>query len=255
MAMDGGGDVAMDGGGDVAGGGGAGAHCTRTAPATANAATCHALVGDAPSPLDLIRKHPCTRRFHPPCPDMVNGTAGRAQSFRCDGMRPPIFGYTWWVATTPRLVKRAAIALALAISLAVACANHPESFGQPARSGPEAIATNLDVPWGIAFLPDGSALIAERDSGAIHHMAQPGVVNNVGGVPGVAARGEGGLLGLTTSGQTVFAYLTTAQDNRVVTMRFDGTSLTEPSAILTEFPRVRFTTADASRSVQTASSM
>ena len=167
---------------------------------------------------------------------MVNGTAGRAQSFRCDGMRPPIFGYTWWVATTPRLVKRAAIALALAISLAVACANDPESFGQPARSGPEAIATNLDVPWGIAFLPDGSALIAERDSGAIHHMAQPGVVNNVGGVPGVAARGEGGLLGLATSGQTVFAYLTTAQDNRVVTMRFDGTSLTEPSAILTGIP-------------------
>src|SRR6478735_12135692 len=117
-------------------------------------------------------------------------------------------GYSLWVATTSWLLKRAAIALASAVMLAVACANDPQSLGQPA--GAETIATNLDVPWGIAFLPDGSALIAERDSGAIQHMPQPGVVNNVGGVPGVAARGEGGLLGLATAGQTVFAYITTA---------------------------------------------
>lgn len=126
------------------------------------------------------------------------------------------------------------MALASALMLVVACATGPESVGQPA--GAQDIATNLDVPWGIAFLPDGSALIAERDSGAIQHMPQPGVVNNVGGVPGVAARGEGGLLGLATAGQTVFAYLTTAGDNRVVTMRFDGSSLTEPSPILTGIP-------------------
>ena len=167
---------------------------------------------------------------------MANVTAGDMQFCGCDGMRPPIFGYSCWVASTPRLVNRAAIALASAFLLAVACANDPESLGQPAGSGPETIATNLDVPWGIAFLPDGSALIAERDSGAIQHMSQPGVVNNVGGVAGVAARGEGGLLGLATSGQTVFAYITTAQDNRVVTMRFDGASLSEPSPILTGIP-------------------
>ena len=137
---------------------------------------------------------------------------------------------------TLRRMKRAAIALASAFMLVVACANGPESVGQPASGGAQDVATNLDVPWGIAFLPDGSALVAERDSGAIKHMAQPGVVNNVGGVAGVAARGEGGLLGLATAGQTVFAYLTTAQDNRVVTMRFDGSSLSEPSAILTGIP-------------------
>ncbi|OBF38931.1 glucose sorbosone dehydrogenase [Mycobacterium sp. ACS1612] len=133
-------------------------------------------------------------------------------------------------------MKRAAIALASAVLLVVACANGPESVGQPSNGGPEDIATNLDVPWGIAFLPDGSALIAERDSGAIQRMTQPGSVTNIGAVAGVAARGEGGLLGLATAGQTVFAYLTTAGDNRVVTMRFDGTSLTEPSPILTGIP-------------------
>jgi glucose/arabinose dehydrogenase len=139
-------------------------------------------------------------------------------------------GGTLWLMT------RAAIAFASAFLLVVACANGPESVGQPASGGAKDVATNLDVPWGIAFLPDGSALIAERDSGAIQHMAQPGVVNNVGTVAGVAARGEGGLLGLAISGQTVFAYITTAQDNRVVTMRFDGASLTEPSPILTGIP-------------------
>ena len=41
---------------------------------------------------------------------------------------------------------------------------------------------------------------------------------------------------MATAGQTVFAYLTTAQDNRVVTMRFDGASLTAPSPILTGIP-------------------
>jgi glucose/arabinose dehydrogenase len=61
-------------------------------------------------------------------------------------------------------------------------------------------------------------------------------VNQVGGVAGVAARGEGGLLGLATSGQTVFAYITTAQDNRVVRMRFDGGALTEQSPILVGIP-------------------
>jgi glucose/arabinose dehydrogenase len=133
-------------------------------------------------------------------------------------------------------LKRAAVMFASALMLVVACANDVESRGQPNVAGLTDLATNLDVPWGITFLPDGSALIAERDSGAVKHMTAPGVVNQVGGVAGVAARGEGGLLGLATSGQTVFAYITTAQDNRVVRMRFDGGALTEQSPILTGIP-------------------
>ncbi|MDT5126499.1 MAG: hypothetical protein QOH54_2143, partial [Mycobacterium sp.] len=133
-------------------------------------------------------------------------------------------------------LKRAAVALASTVLLVVACANDVESRGQPNAAGLDDIATNLDVPWGIAFLSDGSALIAERDSGAIKRMSAPGVENQFGGVAGVAPRGEGGLLGLATSGQTVFAYITTAQDNRVVRMRFDGGSLAEQSPILTGIP-------------------
>ncbi|MGH3676498.1 MAG: PQQ-dependent sugar dehydrogenase [Mycobacterium sp.] len=132
-------------------------------------------------------------------------------------------------------LKRAAVALVSAVLLVAACANDVESRGQPNVAGVADIATNLDVPWGIAFLPDGSALIAERDSGAVKHLSV-GAVNPVGSVAGVAARGEGGLLGLATSGQTVFAYLTTAGDNRVVRMGFDGGALTEQAPIFTGIP-------------------
>jgi glucose/arabinose dehydrogenase len=68
--------------------------------------------------------------------------------------------------------------------LAVACANDPESLGQPTSAGPEAIATNLDVPWGIAFLPDSSALIAERDSGANGDPRGEGAAQRKGNIVG-----------------------------------------------------------------------
>ncbi len=129
-----------------------------------------------------------------------------------------------------------ALAITSTAILLAACADDVESQGQPNAAGPAEVATGLDVPWGVAFLPDGTALIAERNSGAIKHLTSPGVVNDVGGVAGVAARGEGGLLGLATSGQTVFAYVTTGQDNRVVQMSFDGNAVTGQSPILTGIP-------------------
>jgi glucose/arabinose dehydrogenase len=131
---------------------------------------------------------------------------------------------------------RAAAAVGSALAMLVACGNNVESRSQPDVPGATDIATNLDVPWGIAFLGDGSALVAERQSGTIKHLTAPGAVSAVGNVPGVAARGEGGLLGLATAGSTVFAYLTTGQDNRVVTMGFDGNGLTAPTPILTGIP-------------------
>src|SRR3954471_18141420 len=38
---------------------------------------------------------------------------------------------------------------------------------------PETIATGIQVPWGLAFRPDGSALVAERQTGDIFQV-RPG---------------------------------------------------------------------------------
>ncbi|MGE2714154.1 PQQ-dependent sugar dehydrogenase [Mycolicibacterium litorale] len=130
--------------------------------------------------------------------------------------------------------RRVAAVIGSAVALVVACGTGVQSQGQPPAAVD--VVTDLDVPWGIAFLPDGTALIAERNSGAIRHLRAPGAADQVGSVAGVAARGEGGLLGIATTGTTVFAYLTTGQDNRVVRMGFDGGALTGQTPILTGIP-------------------
>ena len=92
------------------------------------------------------------------------------------------------------------------------------------------VTTGLISPWGLGFLPDGSALVTERDTGQLLSVpAAGGAATVVGTVDGVDPGGEGGLLGLAVSpdfaqdGQ-VFVMFTAAQDNRIaaVTVR-DGT--------------------------------
>ena len=87
------------------------------------------------------------------------------------------------------------------------------------------IADGLDMPWGLAFLPDGSALIAGRASAEIHHVpAEGGEPALVGRLPGVEESAEGGLLGLAVSpdfadDRTVYAYASASPTNRVVALR------------------------------------
>jgi glucose/arabinose dehydrogenase len=57
-------------------------------------------------------------------------------------------------------------------------------------------ATGLEVPWGLAFLPSGNALVTERP-GRVRHVSSAGSVSaaNVATVD-IASTSEGGLLGL-----------------------------------------------------------
>ncbi|WP_199752894.1 sorbosone dehydrogenase family protein [Actinoplanes sp. ATCC 53533] len=100
--------------------------------------------------------------------------------------------------------------------------------GTPDLNAPETVATGIDVPWGLAFLPDGSALVAERDSGDVLRVrtgrTKP---QRVFTVPGVSADGEGGLLGLAVAAdyaetEWVYAYYTAEDDNRIVRFKIDG---------------------------------
>lgn len=57
------------------------------------------------------------------------------------------------------------------------------------------VASDLDQPWGVAQLPDGSLLITQRD-GALVRVVN-GKTAVVRGTPRVSAKGQGGLLDIT----------------------------------------------------------
>ena len=108
-----------------------------------------------------------------------------------------------------------------------------------AAAGPveaRVIATNLEVPWGFAFLPNGDALFTERDSGRLLRMDASGNIEEVQTLP-TRGYGEGGSLGLAVSPDYeedgyVYAYYTTDQDNRVARFQLGE----EPEPILTGIP-------------------
>lgn len=59
----------------------------------------------------------------------------------------------------------------------------------------EQVAGDLDLPWAIAFLPDGRMLVTEKHAGALVIISRDGTKSNpVAGVPEVAGRDQGGLL-------------------------------------------------------------
>jgi glucose/arabinose dehydrogenase len=111
------------------------------------------------------------------------------------------------------------------------------SSGPAATPGTSTVASGLQVPWGVAPLPDGTVLVSERETGRVLRLAA-GKATPVGTVPQVRAGGEGGLLGLAASpdGRTVYAYLTTAEDNRVVALPYSGGTLGAPAELLTGIP-------------------
>jgi glucose/arabinose dehydrogenase len=103
------------------------------------------------------------------------------------------------------------------------------------------IATGLNVPWGIAFLASGDALVTQRDEGTIVRIATDGTVTTLGSVPDASGSpgGEGGLLGIAIppgDESVVFVYVTTGSDDRIVRMSLSGDELGEPEPILTGIP-------------------
>jgi glucose/arabinose dehydrogenase len=84
-------------------------------------------------------------------------------------------------------------ALILTLALAAAPAAALDAQRGPLTVTP--VATNLDAPWAVAALPDGTFLVTERE-GALQRIVN-GTASAVRGVPRVAAVGQGGLLDIT----------------------------------------------------------
>jgi glucose/arabinose dehydrogenase len=136
---------------------------------------------------------------------------------------------------------RASIALVIALSLASCAATTPTPqptpptatptptpTSEPERGpvqpagDPRVVGTGLAAPWSVARLDDGTVLISERDSGRIVQLGADGAPLPIGNVAGVVHDLEGGLLGITVlvdgDRRWLYAYLTTASDNRIVRM-------------------------------------
>ena len=106
----------------------------------------------------------------------------------------------------------------------------------------ETIATGLVAPWGLAFLPDGSAVVTERDSAKVLQIGGPDhAVTEIGTIGETAPQGEGGLLGVAVSprfdrDRTLYFYVSSANDNRIVTATLDKGGLSDTTPILTGIP-------------------
>lgn len=101
----------------------------------------------------------------------------------------------------------------------------------------EVVADNLEIPWEIAFLPNGEFLVTERP-GRLLKIGQSRTVIEVSGVRHV---GEGGLLGMAlhpnfASNKFIYLYLTGSDAgqivNRVERYTLEGNSLTNREVIL-----------------------
>lgn len=104
------------------------------------------------------------------------------------------------------------------------------------------VATGLEAPWGLDFLPDGSAVVTERDSKRVLVVKEGAKPREIGTIDAADPREESGLLGVAVSpdfdsDSTLFFYVTTAEDNRVVKASYDGRSLDPVEPILTGIPK------------------
>ncbi|MFJ9348804.1 PQQ-dependent sugar dehydrogenase [Streptomyces sp. NPDC101237] len=111
------------------------------------------------------------------------------------------------------------------------------------------VAGGLKSPWGLAPLPDGAGLlVSDRDDGTISKVDEKtGRKTELGAVSGVSAAGEGGLLGIAlspgfSSDHMIYAYFTSASDNRIVRLLWDrdrpaGEQLGAPDTVFKGIPK------------------
>ncbi|MEO6911573.1 MAG: PQQ-dependent sugar dehydrogenase [Edaphobacter sp.] len=92
----------------------------------------------------------------------------------------------------------AALFLTLAAPLAEAQINAGEQKPEASLPFNMVQVATLDLPWRIAFLPDGRMLITEK-IGALQLVTQQGAKTPVTNVPAVLSRGQGGMLGVFLS--------------------------------------------------------
>lgn len=138
----------------------------------------------------------------------------------------------WTEAQTPASLDTAAV---MKPSVNPVAAVTRTTYAVPAGKA-TTIVTGLAAPWQVVFLPDGQALVDERDSGKIVQISKTfkkSTLSVIGQRPPCTKFCEGGTLGMEIArdkapkdaaiakkqpyvGWSLFVYYTTQSDNRVV---------------------------------------
>ena len=111
------------------------------------------------------------------------------------------------------------------------------------------IASGLEHPWSLAFLPDGRMLVTERP-GRLRYVTMKGEVSEpIAGVPAVHAAGQGGLLDVVldpdfSANSTIYLSYAEAGDGdvngtAVARAKLDGSRLTDLEVIFRQSPKVK----------------
>jgi len=122
-------------------------------------------------------------------------------------------------------------------------------------------ADGLRHPWGLAFLPDGTMLVTEKD-GQLRHVGEDGTLSEpIAGAPEVDARGQGGLLDVAIApdfAESRQVYLTFSEageggtNSAAVargTLSADNASLENVEVVFSQQPKVASTKHFGSRMV------
>lgn len=153
---------------------------------------------------------------------------------------------------------RALLPPILLVALASACLAQPNEGPAPRSPTPastpgvvraDTVASGLEHPWGVAFLPDGRFLVTERP-GRLRIIDAKGVISPpVTGVPAVHAVGQGGLLDVTVApdfatSRTVYLSYSEADQSKlsgtaVAKGQLNGNALENVQVIYRQMPKMR----------------
>lgn len=116
------------------------------------------------------------------------------------------------------------------------------------REAIEVVATNLEVPWSIEFLPEGDLLVTERPGNLVRISNGERIL--IANIDDVKNFGEGGLMGLVLhpdfeSNNLIYLMYTYDNEgdntkNRVVRYKYENDTLSEREIIVDEIPGARF---------------
>jgi glucose/arabinose dehydrogenase len=127
----------------------------------------------------------------------------------------------------------------LAAAVALASTATTAAAAPPPRAHPvvHVVARGLEIPWEIAFLPDGRALVTERPGRVRLLRRRGGLQPRPVARLDVSAVGEGGLLGLAIdpgfrANRLVYLYFTTALGMRLERWRFSRGRLVREAGLI-----------------------